>query len=201
MMRPAPQNWQQSPPGRLESFFIFVSLMLVTQALTPILMAGGTSDDALGDSNPATLLSALVIYTIAFFLVARRPGAMLETVKDDWLFVAIFALPVVSVIWSVDHGSSARRVVALVMTGVYCIYLARRLSPDDFLRRLLLALFVGGVLSLIYTLIDPQQAIEHSAINSGSWKGVYGHKAILGRIAAIAVTVSVYVKPKHSWEG
>jgi exopolysaccharide production protein ExoQ len=201
MMQTAPQNWQQSSPGRLESFFIFVSLMLVTQALTPVLMAGGTSDDALGDSNPATLLSALVIYTIAFFMVARRPGAMLETVKDDWLFVAIFALPVVSVIWSVDHGTSARRVVALVMTGVYCIYLARRLSPDDFLRRLLLALFVGGVLSLIYTALDPQQAIEHSAINSGSWKGVYGHKAILGRIAAIAVTVSVYVKPKHTWEG
>src|SRR5262249_52517294 len=36
--------------------------------------------------------------------------------------------------------------------------------------------------------------------NSGSWKGIYGHKAILGRIAAIAVTVSVYVKARYVWE-
>lgn len=200
MNRVALQNWQEAPPGRWESFFIFVSLFLVTQALAPLMLLGSNSDDALGDSNPGTLLSALVVYCIAFVLVARRPGAMLDTMLEDWLLVAIFALPVVSVIWSVDHGTSARRVVALLMTGVYCIYIARRLSPDEFLRRLLLVLFVGGVLSLIYTALDPAQAIEHSTINSGSWKGVYGHKAILGRIAAIAVTVSVYVKARHVWE-
>jgi exopolysaccharide production protein ExoQ len=190
-----------SPPGRWESFFILVSMLLVTQAFTPILMAGSSSDDALGDSNPATLLSALVIYAIAFMLLMRRPTAMMDTIKDDPLLIAMFALPVISVIWSVDHGTSARRVVALVMTGIYCVYLARRLSPEDFLRRLLLALFIGGVFSLLYTALDPAQAIEHSAINSGSWKGVYGHKAILGRIAAVAVTVSVYVRPRHVWEG
>ncbi|HVV28470.1 MAG TPA: O-antigen ligase [Rhizomicrobium sp.] len=184
----------------LESLFIFISLLLVTQAFTPLVLAGTNSDDALGDSNPVTLLSALAVYTVAFFLVARRPGAMLDTIKDDWLFIAIFALPVISVMWSVDRGTSARRVVALVMTGVYCIYIARRLSPDEFLRRLLLALFLGGVASLVFTLLDPAQAIEHSMINNGSWKGVYGHKAILGRIAAIAVTVSVYVRPKYFWE-
>ena len=189
------------PPGRWESFFILVSMLLVTQAFTPILMAGSASDDALGDSNPATLLSALVVYAIAFMLLMRRPSTMVDTIKDDPLLIAMFALPVISVIWSVDHGTSARRVVALIMTGIYCVYLARRLSPEEFLRRLLLALFIGGVFSLVYTALDPAQAIEHSAINSGSWKGVYGHKAILGRIAAVAVTVSVYVRPKHVWEG
>jgi O-antigen ligase len=194
------QNWQENPPGRLESLFIFISLFLVTQALAPLVLMGTNSDDALGDSNPATLISALMVYTVAFFLVARRPGAMIDTILDDWLLVAIFAFPVISVIWSVDHGTSARRVVALLMTGMYCVYIARRLSPDEFLRRLLLVLFVGGVLSLVYTAVDPAQAIEHSAINSGSWKGIYGHKAILGRIAAIAVTVSVYVKARHVWE-
>lgn len=194
------QNWQENPPGRLEGIFIFISLLLVTQAMTPLLMAGVSGDDALGDSNPVVLISALLVYTVAFFLVARRPGAMMGTIIDDWLLMAIFALPVISVAWSVDHGTSARRVVALLMTGIYCVYIARRLSPDEFLRRLLLVLFVGGVLSLVYTVLDPRDAIEHSTINTGSWKGVYGHKAILGRIAAIAVTVSVYVKVKHVWE-
>ncbi|HKY19250.1 MAG TPA: O-antigen ligase family protein [Rhizomicrobium sp.] len=196
----AARSLSQSPPGRLESFYIFVSLLLVTQALGPLLMAGTSSEDALGDSNPATLLSALLVYTIALALLARRPGAVTETIQDNPLLIAIFALPVVSVIWSVDHGTSFRRAVALVMTGLYCVYLARRLSPDDFLRRLLLALFAGGVCSLIFTVIDPQHAIEHGAVNNGSWKGVYGHKAILGRIAAVAVTVSIYVRPRFAWE-
>ena len=130
---------QQPPPGRLEGFFIFISLMLVTQALTPILMAGSSGDDALGDSNPATLLSALLVYTVAFFLLGRRPGAVMETIRDNPLLVTVFLFPMVSVIWSVDHGTSFRRGVALLMTGIYCVYLARRLSPDEFLRRLLLA--------------------------------------------------------------
>ena len=68
------------PPGRWESFFILVSMLLVTQAFTPILMAGSASDDALGDSNPATLLSALVVYAIAFMLLMRRPKRRGEAV-------------------------------------------------------------------------------------------------------------------------
>ncbi len=49
-------------------------------------------------------------------------------------------------------------------------------------------------------MVDPAHAIEHGTINNGSWKGVYGHKAILGRIAAVAVTVAVYVRPRFLWE-
>lgn len=199
-MTAAAHSLSQNPPGRLESFYIFVSLLLVTQALGPLLLAGSSGEEALGDSNPATLLSALLIYAIAFFLLMRRPGAALETMRDNPLLMAVFALPVLSVIWSVDHGTTFRRSVALVMTGIYCLYLAQRLSPDDFLRRLLLALFAGGVASLLFTLVDPRHAIEQGLINNGSWKGVYGHKAILGRIAAVAVTVAVYVRPRFLWE-
>jgi O-antigen ligase len=200
-MTSAPAFLDVPPPGRLERLFILVSLLLVTQALTPLIMLAGTNTDALGDSNPATMLSALAIYCVAFFLLMRKPMAMVATAKDDLLLLAMFLLPVISVVWSVDREVSFRRVVALVMTGIYCIYIARRLSPRDFLRYLLLALFLGGVMSLVYTVIDPRDAIEHSAVNTGSWQGVYGHKAILGRIAAVAVTVSVYVRPRHSWEG
>lgn len=200
-MKPAPTSLSLPPPGRWERAFIIVSLLLVTQALTPLIALGGTDADALGDSNTATMLSALAIYSVAFFLLMRRPIAMVDTARDDLLLLAMFLLPVASVVWSVDKSVSFRRVVALVMTGVYCIYIARRLSPRDFLRYLLLALFLGGIMSLAYTVIDPRDAIEHSAVNTGSWKGVYGHKAILGRIAALAVTVSVYVRPRHVWEG
>ena len=191
----------QPPPGKLEGAYIFLALLLVTQALEPLLLIGSSgSDDALSDSNPASLLSALAIYVVALVILARRPAQALDTIKNNPLLIAIFALPLISVAWSVDPGTTFRRAAALVMTGVFCVYIAQRLPPEDFVRRLLLALFVGGVLSLLYTIADPRQAIEHSMINTGSWKGVYGHKAILGRIAAIAVTVSVYVRPRHRWE-
>lgn len=192
---------QDPPPGWLESVYIFIALLLVTQSLEPLILLGSTSsDDALSDSNPASLLSALVIYVIAFAILARQPQRALETIKSSPLLVAMFALPVLSIAWSVDPGTTFRRAVALVLTGVFCVYIAQRLSPEEFLRRLLIVLFVGGVLSLLYTIMDPAQAIEHGAVNTGSWKGVYGHKAILGRIAAVAVTVSVYVRPRYWWE-
>jgi O-antigen ligase len=197
----APHIVEERGPGPLESLYIFIGLLLVTQSLEPLLLIGSnSSDDALSDSNPASLISALIVYVIAFALLAQRPRRATETIKSNPLLIAVFALPLLSVVWSVDPGTTFRRAAALMMTGVFCVYIAQRLSPQEFLRRLLLALFVGGVLSLLYTVADPQNAIEHSMINTGSWKGVYGHKAILGRIAAIAVTVSVYVRPRYVWE-
>ncbi len=87
---------------------------------------------------------------------------------------------------------TVRRAVALVMTAAYCVYMARRPVPRRFLRHLLLALFVAGAASLAYHLAGSARMPSSTpAINTGSWKGVYGHKAILGRIAAIAVTVAV----------
>ena len=52
--------------------------MLVTQALGPLLMAGSSGDDALGDSNPATLLSALLVYQHA-----ESAQSMNEEVIDE----------------------------------------------------------------------------------------------------------------------
>jgi hypothetical protein len=60
-MKPALASLSLPPPGRLERAFIIVSLLLVTQALTPLIALGGTDADALGDSNTATMLSALAI--------------------------------------------------------------------------------------------------------------------------------------------
>ncbi|HUO88493.1 MAG TPA: O-antigen ligase family protein [Rhizomicrobium sp.] len=137
---------------------------------------------------------------MALLLLLRRPRQACGVALDNWLILVVFALPLISVFWSEQPGVSLRRAIALAMTGVYCLYIATRLSPDEFLRRLLLALFIGGVASILYTVLFPGVAIEHSAINTGSWKGVYGHKAILGRIAAVAVAVSLYVRPRHRWE-
>src|SRR5690242_12541957 len=112
------------PPGRLESAYIFIALLLVTQALEPLLLIGSSgSDDALSDSNPASLLSALAIYAVALVILLRHPRQMLDTVRSNLLLVAVFALPVLSIAWSVDPGTTFRRAAALLMTGVFCIYI------------------------------------------------------------------------------
>ena len=108
----------QPPPGKLEGAYIFLALLLVTQALEPLLLIGSSgSDDALSDSNPASLLSALAIYVVALVILARRPAQALDTIKNNPLLIAIFALPLISVAWSVDPGTTFRRAAALVMTA------------------------------------------------------------------------------------
>jgi O-antigen ligase len=49
-------------------------------------------------------------------------------------------------------------------------------------------------------LVLPHLAIGQSAGNQGAWSGVYGHKSILGRIAAIAMVVVIYVRPRFAWQ-
>lgn len=186
-------------PGWIEQSYIVVSLLLVTQALSP-LIADTSGTAGLTDSNPLSLFSALIIYAIAMLALLRRPQDAVKVIADNGLLIAVFTLPLFSVMWSGEPLVALRRAIALVMTGIFCVYIATRLSPEEFLRKLLIALFIGGVASLAYTIFFPGLAIEHGAVNKGSWNGVYGHKAILGRVTAVAVLVCIFVRPRFGWE-
>jgi len=185
---------------RIEYGFVLVALLVLTESFIPLLIAGSANDASLTESNPLSLLSAVAIYSVALLYLVQRPYNTLSVIGNNTLLVVLFSLPLLSSFWSDDPMVTGRRAIALALTGILCVYFATRLSPDEFLRRLLLALFIGGVASLALGIAMPGMAVGQSEVNYGAWHGVYGHKAILGRIAAIAVVVTVYVRPKYRWE-
>lgn len=184
-----------------EYWYTLLALLFLTGALVPLLYdIGGTRVETRGDSNPLRLGLATLLYLVAALLAVKSVGGTVRLLQKNPLAVALLLLPLFSMIWSVDPGTTFRRSIACGLTIVFCIYLAGRLSPEELLKRLMFVLLLGGVASVFYSLLVPQFGMHYDAGNLGSWKGVYGHKNDLGRVSAIALIVSYFVRPANQTE-
>lgn len=184
-----------------EYWYTIVALLFLTNALYPLLYdLVGVRVDTYGDSNPLNLLFAAFIYLIAGLLILKSPGSALKLIQQNPFTVVLLLLPLCSELWSVDPGTTFRRAAAYTLTGVFCVYLAGRLSPEVLLKRLMFVMFIGGVASILYAILLPRYGITPSGMNAGTWRGVFGQKNDLGRISSIALVVSYFVQPANLTE-
>ena len=200
---PIPSNtWAVSPPRSVgkqghdwEYWYTLAALLFLTGALVPLLHdLSGTRVEARGDSNPLRLGLATLLYLVAGLLALRSVGGTLKLLQKNPLVVALLLLPIISILWSVSPDLTFRRAIACSLTIVFCIYLAGRVSPEEFLKRLMFVLLLGGIASILYS-VFVSYGVHYDSGNAGSWKGVYGHKNDLGRVSAIALIVSYFVRP------
>jgi O-antigen ligase len=178
-----------------EYLFVILALLLISDALTPLLYPPGRDALELGESNPARLYCAMIVYAISLVLLfpkLRTAGHLLARRPE---LTALVVLSMLSVLWSGDLGPVFRRAVAHTLTIVFCLYLATRYNAHEFLSRLLVALCIGTCASVIVCLVMPSIGVTSGAINHGAWFGVYGHKAVAGRVCAIAIFVALLYKP------
>lgn len=188
--------------ARLEFAYVIVALLLVSDALIPLLYepAALRVEVDRTDSNATRMFAAIAIYCVALFLVLRRPsepGKLLFARPDVLL---LMFLPILSAFWSFDPPTIMRRALAHALTIVFCLYLVSRYTSDQFIRRLLIAFFIGGAASIFVCLFVPSIGVVQGQVNLGAWQGVYGHKATLGRIAVLAVLTSLLWRPVAAWE-
>lgn len=184
-----------------EYWYTLIALLFLTGALVPLLHdLSGTRVEARGDSNPLRLGLATLLYLIAGLLALKSVGGTLKLLQKNPLAVALLLLPLVSIAWSVSPELTFRRAIACSLTIVFCIYLAGRLSPEEFLKRLMFVLLLGGLASIVYALFMPQFGVHYDSGNAGSWKGVFGHKNDLGRVSTIALIVAYFVRPTNQTE-
>ena len=184
-----------------EYWYTIIALLFLSNALYPFLYdLVGIRIDTYGDSNRLNLAFAALIYLIAGLLILKSPANALRVLEQNPFIVALLLLPLLSELWSVDPGTTFRRAAAYTLTGVFCIYIAGRLSPEQFLKRLMLVVLIGGVASLLYAILLPRYGIMQGGMNLGSWEGVYGQKNDLGRISTIALIVSYFVQPANLTE-
>ena len=171
-------------------WYSIVALLLLTSALNPVFYAltGAESGDY---NNPMKIAISTLIYLVSLILIIFDTGPVIRTMLRNPLIPLIFALPIISVLWSVDHGITLKRATAHMLTGLFCIYAASRLTPEEFIRRLTVVFFIGGIASILYIAAFPQLGIHQGGSLNGSFKGIYGHKAELGRMSVVAVVASM----------
>jgi O-antigen ligase len=179
--------------SKLEYWFTIFALISMSGALVPLFGEQRLALDS--DSNTKRMLTNTAIFLLAGGIATYRWGVTSILLSRNLLVGVLFLLPLVSMVWSVDPGVTFRRAAAHLLTGLFCIYIAGRMTPEELMRRLTLAFFVGGVASLGYIAIGMGVHVGGSLL--GAWKGVYGQKNELGRIASLAIIVATFMIPTN----
>lgn len=185
----------------LEYAFVLLGLMVVTGVMNPVFndFLGSRTQDYT-EVNPTRMSATLVIYALALALIVLRWGRTKTVLSRNLLVVAAIALPFVSLMWTVDSDTTLRRSLAHVLSGVFCLYIVSTVSFEDLFRRLTLVFLIGAIASFLYVAAAPGMALHVGGYLDGSWRGVYGHKNELGRIASIGIVISLFAVDRNRLE-
>lgn len=185
--------------GALEFLYLILAFLLISDALTPLLYSSNREALDLGDSNPMRLALATIIYAISAFLIIPRMRGALDLLlrRPEVLFLIL--LPIMSVIWAPDVGPVFRRAVAQALTILFCIYVCVRYTSAQLFDRLVVVLFLAMTASLIVGAFLPSIGVTQEATNFGAWKGVFGHKAIAGRVCAFSFFICLVHRSSTRW--
>lgn len=173
----------------LETAFTVFSLMLYTGGPLTVIVKGGASDGISQGDTALIQLVFILIYIITFFLLAIRWKKSLYVIANNRNIIILILLATLSLLWSVYPSITFTRIVALIGTTLFGIYLSVRYN--SLKKHLLIISLTFGViliLSLVFSLGLPKYGIS-SGIHAGSWRGIYYHKNAFGKWMVMSAVV------------
>jgi exopolysaccharide production protein ExoQ len=173
----------------LEKPVTVLTLLLSTSAVYAVwINETSTSNlDTAGDVRGQIAWTA--IYLVITVLLARRVSGLRRVIRTCRWPLSLVALAVVSILWSIDPDFSMHRILALVGTTIFGLYLGLRYSIADQLKLLAYALGLGALLTIAAVILIPDYAIMPD--NDNAWRGVFVHKNTAGVYMALGVGVLI----------
>ncbi|QUS35116.1 O-antigen ligase family protein [Falsirhodobacter algicola] len=165
---------------RAEMAALWLALALQSGALFPMLAAASDGDLTAGARAMLRLLT-LPVYAVTLTLAVRHHRQIIAAAQRSLPLLMLTALPVMSVVWSINPSLSLRRTVALVMSLLLSYVLAVRCTPRQLMWLIgsLLGLCMVGSLGLLV-------AAPHLAVPAdGALRGIFLHKNVLGWAASL----------------
>jgi exopolysaccharide production protein ExoQ len=163
-------------------------VILLSGAVVPLALRETVSATELLDGHPLIRGSFAGLYAVMLVFLTLRWKSFLSVALRDGAALLLVLFALASVLWSLDPELSLRRGIALVLTTSFGWYLAARYGMLSLLRLLAAGLGVALVLSAAASLALPALAV-HEGLHEGAWKGVFVHKNLLGKFAALAAVL------------
>ena len=183
--------------GAIERAGAFIALFLFSQGLVGPLFA----DPADPESSVVLRLIWLPVYAITLVFMALHPGRTVGALLRSPAILALAALTLLSVMWSVAPDVSLRRGFALFMTTLFGLWLASRWDWSTLIT-LIAAVFASlAVASTLMAVLMPSLGVDQ-AVHAGAWKGVWWEKNTLGAMMAwgtIAALAALNNDPRRAW--
>lgn len=160
-----------------EQILTFTCLMLYSGTpLDPFLTDGFTVKE--GDRTIFRLLYTLT-YIVSLSLIALRWKKVAYVFSKDKFIWALMGVCVLSSFWSSDPDTTVRRVIALLGTTIFGLYLASRYTLKEQLKLCAYMLVISAVMCFLFAILLPQYGIDPN--QNGSWRGIYPTKNVLGK--------------------
>ena len=163
----------------LENIFSIVSLLLFSQGFYPIILGSRSSEEADIDS-PLLRIIFLLIYFVTIGLLAFRWQRSLAFLRTNLWLLFLIGLAIASISWSSIPAISFRKVIALLGTTFFGIYLGSRYTFEQQLKIYGWVFGIAVFFSFLFALLIPEYGIMNTISITGAWRGIYPHKNGLG---------------------
>lgn len=172
--------------GFLTEAFVAYVLFVSTGAILPLLAMGEGTELAAEDSA-LLRLTLLPILAVVPILAAAHWRIVLAALLRTPILVVLVGLAVLSVLWSVEPGVTARRALAFAVFSLLGVLIALRYRSRELAERLLWLACAVIAVSVVFQLALPRLA----TMSDGAWRGAFTHKNVLGQIASFALLVGL----------
>lgn len=139
--------------------------------------------------TPLLRLFWLPVYAIVAGLVLMR----FKTIARAWpavlAWACIVSLAFASKYWSIDPSMTGRRVIAMVISGSFAMYLGTTFHGHCLPRLLTHCAFIMGLLSFLMVFAVPSIGV-HQDVNAGMWRGIWYEKNQMGMVMAAGGTAA-----------
>jgi exopolysaccharide production protein ExoQ len=178
----------------LEQGFVIVTFLFLSGAITDLVNEGSAVS---GARDPISRLMSYVIQIGTFALVILWRRRIIQTMSQNRLLWIFIGFVVASTAWSTVPATTFRNSTFILQISLFGTYIAARYSWKEQLKLLAWAFAIAIGLSFLCSVLLPSYGImgrgaivNFETINhAGSWRGIYIHKNVLGRIMVLSTMV------------
>jgi O-antigen ligase len=150
--------------------------------------------------SPQLRMLYLLIYAVFGLLLVSSKDAVRTLVTTAPVLVLVLALPVVSILWSLNPGETMERSVALLGTSLFGAYLGWRFTLGRIIFLLAIAMSIAVCLSMAAVVLAPSIGVKGGGQWAGAWMGTSLHKNALGGTAALSCLLIGYaITDSRGW--
>lgn len=174
------------PTHSVERVFVVISLGLLMGAVMPLLRKSAVATSGNLVEDPVQQVVLGTIYVLAALFVIRSRRRFLELLQASPEIIALLLWASMSVAWSSSIEVSFRRLVAVLGSTLFGYYVVARFGLKGAVNLLGWALALAMLCSLAIAVAAPDIAVSETG-----WNGIFVHKNMLGRAAALSVVTFV----------
>jgi O-antigen ligase len=189
-----------------EKVFTVLALLIFTEGLVQLIyeMRTGQYSGTTLEGNLDVIVAFFIIYAIASVLIVLRWKKVFVALSRRQLLLALIALTLASVFWSMEPAITIRRSVAILGTTMFGVYLGTRYTLEEQFRLLLWTFGLAMGLSILFAVLLPSFGI-HQSDWVGRWRGIYTHKNTFGRNMGFSFfcfsLLALFGNRQHRWLG